>query len=374
MRVLQVHNFYQQPGGEDQVCAAEYELLTSRGHMVRQYFAHNTALHEVSGLSAAAKTIWNSETYRAIRGEIERAPVDLIHAHNTFPIVSPALYYAAAAEHVPVIQTLHNYRLLCSSATFFREGHVCEQCLGSVVPYQGVLHACYRNNRAASAVTASMLSVHRFAGTWRTKIRTYIALTNFARKKFIEGGLPAGKVAVKPNFLARDPGMGDGEGDYALFAGRICEEKGIRTLLSAWERLGSAIQLKMAGDGPLGAWVRERAAVLPGVEWLGQCDHDSLMQLAKRAKFLVFPSLYYEGLPVTIIEALGCGTPVIASRLGSMNEVVTDGVNGFHFEAGNADDLAAVVRAVLAEPARLGRMRRRRAPLLRAKLYAGAEL
>ncbi len=348
MRVLQIHNFYQRPGGEDQVYAADYELLTQRGHTVTQYSAHNDALVGISGIKNATSAIWNSVTYQELATLIKRERPEIIHAYNTFPIISPSLYYAAAKARIPVVQALQNYRLLCPAATLFRDGRVCEECVGSKVPYRAVVHRCYRHSAPASASVASMLLVHRIAGTWSTKVHTYIAPTNFVRDKFIEGGLPAAKIAVKPNFLARDPGIGPGNGNYALFAGRLSEEKGVSTLFDGWQQLGSKIPLKIAGDGPLAPVVKERMKKLQDVEWLGHCDRQRTFELLQNAVFLVFPSLWYEGLPVTILESMACGTPVVASDLGSMRELIKDGVNGFRFAAGSVDSLIDRIESIWA--------------------------
>lgn len=358
MRVLQVHNFYQQPGGEDQVYAAEYELLRRYGHTVWQYSAHNDALVGVSGIRNAARSIWNSRTHRDLASLIKENSPDVIHATNTFPILSPSIYYAAAAAQVPVIQTVQNYRLLCPAATLFRDGRVCEDCVGARLPYKAVLHRCYRNSASASGAVASMLVIHRIARTWSEKVHTYVAATEFARDKLIEGGLPAEKIAVKPNFLAREQGIGRGEGNYALFVGRLSEEKGIRTLLEAWERVGSGIALKIAGDGPLAPLVKQRVSQLRNVEWLGFCTRERILELLQDAVVLVFPSLWYEGLPMVIVEAMSCGTPVVASRLGAMNELIEDGVNGFVFTAGDPNSLADRIQAIWVRPRELAKMRR----------------
>jgi glycosyltransferase involved in cell wall biosynthesis len=347
MRVLQVHNFYQQPGGEDRVFAAEYGLLASRGHFVRQYSVHNDSIAQTSGIRVAARTIWNQESYREVRRLIKHESLDIVHAHNTFPILSPAIYYAAEAERVPVVQTLHNYRLLCPAATLFRDGSVCEQCLGSRLAYHAVEHRCYRGSIPATAAVSLMLASHRLAGTWNSKISTYIALTDFAKSKFIEGGLPPGKLMVKANFLPDDPGVGSGPGAYALFVGRLAEEKGLGTLLRAWARIGPRLPLKIAGDGPMRDFVEEQARGL-NVDYLGRCQHRHIIELLKNAALLIFPSQWYEGLPMTIIEALACGTPVIASAIGSMNELILDGVNGFRFAPGNVDALVDCVTSFLA--------------------------
>lgn len=352
MKILQAHNFYQHPGGEDHVFDAEYELLVNHGHEVSRYQADNDDISQMSAARAALATHWNGDTYRAIRRLLAGQRPDIVHSHNTFPLISPSLYYAAAAEHVPVIQTLHNYRLICPGANLYRDGHVCEDCVGSLIPSGAVLHRCYRNSLPASIVSASMLATHRVAGTWTSKVHTYLTLTNFARRKFIEGGLPAEKVVVKPNFLRSDPEPGAGDGEYAFFAGRICEEKGVRTLLEAWRVLQSrsqpAISLKIAGEGPLLDWGRNFSADMPGIDWLGRLPHDQIMELTRSAHFLICPSLYHEGGPLTIIEAFGCATPVIASDLASMNEFVADGINGFRFRMGDAAHLAERIEFLLA--------------------------
>ena len=338
MRVLQVHNFYRQPGGEDQVFAAEHDLLAAHGHRVSQYTAHNDSIEGMSAASLAARTIWNASAYREVRTLIRRETIDLVHVHNTFPMLSPAVCYAARAEGVPVVQTLHNYRLLCPAATFFREGAVCERCLGRTIPYPALVHRCYRRNAAASLAAATMLTGHRAAGTWRTKIDTYIALTDFAKNKFAEGGLPARRIMVKPGFV-EDPGYGNGAGEYALFLGRLTEEKGVAVLCEAWKRLGNVLPLKIAGEGPL----RPALHDLPGVEYLGQCSRTRVMELLKQAAFLVVPSLWYEGFPMVVVEALACGTPVVASALGSLNELIEDGVNGCRFAPADAAALVSCV-------------------------------
>jgi len=255
-----------------------------------------------------------------------------------------------------VIQTLHNYRLLCPNAILYRDGGVCEDCLGRL-PWPGVMRGCYRGSRAQTVVVAAMLAVHRWLKTWLEKVDIYIALTEFARRKFIEGALPAEKVVVKPNFVHPDPGVRDGSGNYAIFVGRLSREKGVLTLLAAWELLKD-IPLKIAGDGPLVEDVRRRSQMLGGVEVLGRRDHKDVIGLLKGARFLVFPSEWYECFPVTFVEAFACGVPVIASRLGAMAEIVEDGRTGLHFTPGDPDDLAARVVYAWSHPERMREMGR----------------
>lgn len=357
MRILLVHNYYQLSGGEGLVFKAEAELLKSRGHTVLEYTAYNNQLKQIHPITAASKMIWNRRAYQDIHELIVKNDIQVAHFHNTFPLISPAAYYAARAAGAVVIQTLHNYRLLCPNALFFRQGRPCEDCLGQEIPWSGIVHRCYRNSLVSSAGAATMLSVHRVTKTWETAVDTYIALTSFAKNKFIQGGLPASKISVKPNFLSSDPGYQAGAGQYALYVGRLSVEKGIDTLLAAWKDLGTDVPLKIIGDGPFANAVNTAAQNNPGIEWLGFQPMEEVYKHMKNALFLVFPSLWYEGLPRTIIESFAAGTPVIASNLGAMSSLIQHGISGWHFEAGNAVSLMSTVRLQMAHRERLSRMR-----------------
>jgi glycosyltransferase involved in cell wall biosynthesis len=357
MKILAVHNRYQRPGGEDQVFVDETALLEARDHRVVRYEVHNDQVERVNRLTLAKDTVWNTSAYRELRAMIRRERPDVVHFHNTLPLVSPAGYYAARAEGVPVIQTLHNYRLLCPVALFFRDGRVCEDCMGKAVPWPGVVHECYRGSRAASGVIATMLTVHRVLRTWTEMVDVYVALTEFARSKFIEGGLPAGKIVVKPNFVAPDPGRGQGGGGYALFVGRLAPEKGTGTMLAAWERLGTRIPLKVVGDGPLRDRVVEAAARRSNVEWLGHRPVEEVHALMGKADMLVFPSEWYETFGRVAVEAFATGTPVIAADIGAVAELVEHGRTGLEFRPGDPEDLVTQVEWALSHPAELRRMR-----------------
>ena len=348
MKCLMVHNSYQQPGGEDQVFEAEAGLLESFGHTVVRFTAHNDQIRSLGQLELARATIWNGDTYRDVRAILQREQPEVLHAHNIFPLISPSIYYAARAEHVPVVQTLHNYRLVCPNALLFRDGHICEDCLLARSPIAGIVHACYRNSRAATGVVAAMLTMHRALGTWTRLIDVFIALSDFARNKYIEGGLPPAKIVVKPNFIFPDPGQREADGSYALFVGRLTPDKGVHTLLAAWERLGHEIPLKIAGTGPLAADVEDAARRLVGVEWLGNVPRDDVLAYMKHAAFLVIPSLWYEAFGVVIAEAYGVGIPVIASDLGSMSGLIRSGHTGLHFRPGDVEDLVSQVRWAVA--------------------------
>lgn len=357
MRVLVLHNHYQQPGGEDQVFAAESDLLQVRGHRVLQYTLHNDSVTGMSRPGLAGVTVWNRAAYREVRALIRRERPQVAHFHNTFPLISPAAYYAARAEGVPVIQTLHNYRLVCPNALFFREGRVCEDCSGKPVPWPGVVHACYRGSRSSSGVVAAMLTAHRALGTWTRTVDLYIALTEFARQKFVQGRLPAEKISVKPNFLYPDPGAGEGRGEYVLFVGRLSQEKGVGTLLAAWKQLRRKVRLKIVGDGPLAPALAEAAERAPEVEYLGRQPKNQVLALMKDAQALIFPSEWYEGFPMVIAEAYAVGLPVIASNLGSMSSLIDSGRTGLHFHPNDPRDLASRVEWAFGHRQELRRMR-----------------
>jgi glycosyltransferase involved in cell wall biosynthesis len=358
MKILLCHNYYQQRGGEDQSFKDEAWLLESHGHDVIRYTRHNDDIADMSRRHVAAKTIWNRRTYNELRSIIQRERPDVMHCTNTFPLISPAAYTAARKERLPVVQALRNYRLLCPSATFLRDGSVCEACLGKAIPWPGVLHGCYRKSRSTTAVIATMLSTHRLLKTWKRSVSLYYSLTQFAREKFIEGGFSAERVVVKPNFIRTDAAPGDGSGGYVLFVGRLSPEKGIDTLLEAWSRMATNTTLKIIGDGPLADRVRQAADTDNRIEWLGQKPLDDVLTLIGDAACLVMPSVWYETFGRTIAEAFSRGTPAIVSKMGAMQELVNHGRNGYHFEPGNADDLAQKVQQILADPTQLADMRR----------------
>lgn len=346
MRILQLHNYYQLPGGEDQVVQTEACLLRSRGHEVDQFTTHNQMVDAKAKLTLAGLTIWNPATYECLRKRIKETSPAVVHVHNTFPLISPSAYYAARAEGVSVVQTLHNYRLICPSATLFRNGEPCEKCVGRALATAAVTNSCYRNSQPISAVVAAMLFSHRLAGTWSNLVSRYIALTEFSRNKFIQGGLPGERLVVKPNCLAIDPGVGQGDGLFVLFVGRIAEEKGIRTLLRAAQELAGQIPIKIVGTGPLEASLRGAVPGDNSIEWLGQRSHDDVLDLMKRASMLVFPSEWYECLPMTILEAYAVGLPVIGTRLGSTATIIREGETGLLFRSGDFRDLAAKIASL----------------------------
>lgn len=348
MKVLLVHNRYQQRGGEDAVVEAEAGLLASHGMTVRRFDADNDAIH---GLRAQIQVSLQQFTgapaiQRRLDAEFKSFRPDVVHVHNWFPTISPSIFRQCRRSGVPVVHTLHNYRLLCVGATFFRDGHVCEECLGSSLRAPGVLHGCYRGSKAGSAVATAGMLTHWISGTWHNCVDQYIALTEFARCKLIAGGLPEQRISVKPNFVDPDPGPGTGDGGYFLFAGRLTEEKGVRTLLECWRGAPDLPELWIAGDGPLHNEVSAAAETLPNVKWLGMKSSDEVLQLMRRAKATLCPSLWYEGMPRVVIESLAVGTPVIASRIGGYPEMLVDNESGLLFRTGDAAALRNRIQGV----------------------------
>lgn len=370
MKILMVHNRYLVRGGEDECFESESELLSAHKHQVVAYIQDNQRIGEISPLQAGLRTIWSTEDYKALRLLIREQQPEVIHVHNFFPLISPSVYHAAQAEGVPIVQTLHNYRLLCSSYNFFRDGHVCEDCMGKPIPWPGVAHACYRGSRTATGAVVAMLTTHRVMQTWSKMVNVYIALTEFARQKFIQGGLSAEKILVKPNFVYPDPGIGEGRGGYGLFVGRLSSEKGIDTLLRAWEQLGGRVPLKIVGDGPLAERVAMASERLPGVMWLGRRPVEEVYELMGEAAFLVFPSEWYETFGRVAIEAFAKGTPVIAARIGAIAELVKSGRTGLYFCPGDPEDLAAQVEWALTRPVELAQMRQEARTEFEAKYTA----
>ncbi|QNE32441.1 glycosyltransferase family 4 protein [Sphingomonas sp. NBWT7] len=357
MRVLVVHNRYLQAGGEDSVFANEVALLRSGGCTVETLEVSNEAIHgRVAQLSTAFRAVYNPIGRRLMADAIKSARPDIVHVHNFFPQLSPALFDACRDADMPAIWTLHNYRITCANGLLFRDGRPCEDCVGRS-PLPAVLHRCYRGSAAGSAAVAAMIGYHRARGTWHHKVARFIALSGFARDLFARAGIPAERLAVKPNFVT-DPrlelplGVGvDRAG--AVFVGRLSSEKGVATMIDAWCDLPH-VPLTIVGDGPERASLQASA---PGhVRFVGFQDRSSVMRIVAAARALIVPSIWYEPFGLVTAEAMALGTPVIAARIGALATIVRDGINGLHFTAGDAADLGQLVRKSFAAPDLLPRL------------------
>lgn len=361
MKIILAHNKYREAGGEDVVFENEKRLLERNGHTVISYVRSNTEVPSESlldRLAIAPQMVWSSKTRREFAAILGRERPDIVHIHNTFMVISPSIYYACGEQGIPVVQTLHNFRLLCPAANFFRHGVICQECVDQSL-LRGVIHGCYRS-RSATAGVALMLAFHRGLDTWRTSVARFIALTEFARSTFVAAGFPPDRFVVKPNFTDPDPGERQGLGEYALFVGRLVENKGLQVLLNAWKQLPAHYPLQIVGDGPEGLALKAQARELQlsGITFRGRLGHAAVIEAIKGARFVIVPSTWYEGFPMCIAESFACGTPVLSSGLGAMAEIVEDHLTGLHFHGGDPQDLACKVEWAWNHPAELAEMGR----------------
>ena len=360
LKIVSVHNTYQQHGGEDVVVAAECALLERNGHKVIRYLRSNdeiSALSRPEQLLLAKNIIYSEKSKRELSALLRTEKPDVVHVHNTFLMISPSVYEACRDAGIPVVQTLHNYRLLCPGWSLSRDGRVCEECIDGGL-WRSVWHGCYRDSRLMTAAVAVMLQVHRSKGSWNRSVDGYVALTNFAKGKFVQGGLPASIIHVKPNFMETDPHERSSAGGPMLFIGRLSAEKGVEVLLEAWQQLSLSIPLVIVGDGPLRQTLEAQttATGLSNITFAGWRRRSEVFAAIKTASAVIVPSVCYEGFPMTLVEAFACGTPVIGSNLGGVREIIKDGLNGLHFLAGDATDLACKVEWAWRHPAALAAM------------------
>jgi glycosyltransferase involved in cell wall biosynthesis len=352
MKVLVVHNAYQIRGGEDSVVESEVTLLRSAGHEVHTYTRHNDEIKLMSRPRAGLESVWSHQSSREVDDLLCKFRPDVMHVHNTLPLISPSVFWAARRAGVPCVMTLHNFRLLCPQAMFLRDGRVCEDCLGRL-PWRSVTHRCYRQSALQSAVLSVGVAFHRAIDTY-SQVDRFIALSQFARLKFIEGGVPSERIVVKPNFVE----------DYAvsqktqsknrrggLFVGRLSAEKGVSVLISAANSWPQGT-VQVIGHGPLEEDVRASGQLT----YQGSMPLHDVMQKMADAAFLIVPSICYENFPRTIAEAFCMGLPVIASRLGGMAEIIEDGVTGLLFEPGQPCDLAEKVSWAQSHPTEMALM------------------
>jgi len=322
------------------VVDSEASLLEERGHSVYRFEEDNRAAISMNRIKLGVATVWNVDVAQRLESVVNQTKPDVVHFHNTFPLISPAAYSAARRAGAAVVQTLHNFRLACTNGLFFRDGQPCEKCLKALFPWRGVYHRCYRDSILASTAVTSMLAIHRVLGTWERHVDAYVIPGEFARKKLVESGVPAWKAYVNSNFLETDPGIGKGSGGYALFAGRLSDEKGLRTLVEAWRRLPGALPLRILGDGPLAEWLQNEILAIPQIRWLGLLPRSEVLSQMKDASILVFPSECYETCPLVILEAFATGLPVVTTDHGAAASIVRDGETGVFFKAGNPENLA----------------------------------
>lgn len=363
MKILIVHNAYNVPGGEEGVVRAETDLLRRYGHEVVSSIRSNRELSEMSFSQKIRRLMsfnFSREEYQGIRRLIRQHKPSIVHFHNIFYMLTPSVYYACQEESVPIVQTLHNFRLLCLNALLLRNGQPCEECEGHNFA-QGIKYKCFKHSFFHSFMLARMIKDHWRRGTWPQVINQFIALSEFSKAKFVRAGIPPEKISVKPNFAfpySLDKPV-ETE-DYALYVGRLSEEKGIIRLLEFWKGLGP-LKLKVVGDGPLAEQVKQMVAAKEAgrIEWLGPQAHERCLEFIARARFVIVPSLCYENFPKVIVEAFSCGTPVLGSRRGSVQEIVEEGKTGMLFDSDDQSDFIAKAKKMFEDDALLRQMKKK---------------
>jgi len=352
VKILIVHNHYRQPGGEDAAVGSELDLLESHGHSVRIFSVSSSNIRKIwAKIKAGWNAPYSDSSRKKLMVVLHDFKPDIVHVHNFFPILTPSVFDACTTTGIPVIHTLHNYRLICPNGLLMREGNICDECItGSV--YNSVLHGCYRNSRLATCAVARMIDTFRKKEACLQKVDRFIALTEFSKRIFIKAGFPENKMAVKPNFVKKMSMVNTMERKGAMFVGRLSPEKGISTLVSAWRRLD--IPISIIGDGPLLNYTMRFSSELMRVH--GRKSHDYITDQMNKAAFLIIPSVCFEGFPLVIAEAFSCHLPVIASRLGALHEIVSENETGLLFKPGDPDSLAGKVRWAVEHPEEMLRM------------------
>jgi len=353
--VLIVHNKYRRPGGEDTVVAAETDLLRASGTHVETMIYDSWDQTKIRGLQRNPRSlIFNPNTSAEARDIIRRQQIQIVHCHNLFPLLSTSIYATALAEGVPIVQTVHNYRMGCLNGLHLRNGHICQLCRpGRYIA--GMAFGCYRGSRIESAAVGVSRTVNTWRGVW-DQPTVYVTPTAFLREKLLSWGIPDGKIVIKPHFVRHDPGRRTGLGEYALYVGRISVEKGLDLLLDVWN--AGRPPLVIAGDGPLREHLEGRVQreELSNVRFVGFQDRDAINTLMRDSRYLIMPSTWFETFGLVLIEAYAHGVPVIATRLGAMADVVREGETGFLFEVNDRADLAAKIDQMESDMGRLATM------------------
>lgn len=346
-RILVVHNYYQIPGGEDSVVKNEVEMLENHGYDVTLYTRNNNELRTGNMLKKIFLpffTIFNFRTYYDIKRIVKRDKIDIIHVHNTLSLISYSVYYAAKKCKIPVVQTIHNFRLICPNALLYRQGNVCEECLEQGLKC-GVQYKCYRNSRLQTLVWVINLKIHRMTGIFKTI--NYICLTEFNKNKLLRlKQLKPQNVFIKPNFVrgVTEQNM-DRRSDYLIYIGRLEEIKGMSVLIEAWKEMGNtAPKLLMCGTGPLESYCATNIEQYHlNIQLKGYVENIEIRNLLRNARALILPTKVYEGFPMTIVEAYSVGTPVICSNIGNAGEIVKEGITGYKFEVGESKSLIKAI-------------------------------
>ncbi|MEX6586745.1 glycosyltransferase family 4 protein [Paraclostridium bifermentans] len=342
--VLMAHNYYQVPGGEDTVFHNEVKMLEKNGHNVTKYTRHNDEIKGglINKLKLGIDTIFSFKTYKEVKELIDKNNIDVVHVHNTLPLISPSIYYAARAKRVPVVQTIHNFRLLCPGATFTKKGQICEACINKGLG-QSLKNRCYRNSFSQTLIMYAMLKIHRLIGTYK-KIN-YIALTEFNKNKLLNLVNNEERVYVKPNFIEEKEQVSRKLENYFVYIGRLDEIKGIKFLVESWKSINNDINLYIIGDGSekenIEKFVDENN--IKNTKLLGFMERSKAFKVIEKSRAVIIPSKCYEGFPMTIAESFSLGVPIIGSKLGNIESIIDDRYNGLLFNTNSSESLTDLV-------------------------------
>lgn len=356
MNILQIHNRYKTPGGEWTVLNQEYNLLC-KNHKVDQFIIKNSDhLNSIwERMSLIFKTHYNSRSKKLIAEKLVQFPYDIMHVHNFFPLLTPSIFEAAREAAIPSVLSLHNYRLIHPNGLMYHRGKIDQRSVrGSA--YDCVWDGVYRDSKLQTAVAAHMIEYHRKVKTWHKFPTLFIALSEFSKNKFVEGGLPADKIMIKPNFLTdplteyEDLKIENEKSDYFIFVGRISNEKGIEDLINSWIETNPPTKLLIAGDGPLKQKLMNRTKGTPSIEWLGQLSKKDVLKKLSKAKALIFPTKCFEGMPLILLEAMSMGCAVISSSIGNPKNMIDHGKNGLLYKPGDMSELIHSVQIIIENP------------------------
>tara|TARA_R110000868_G_C10963488_1_gene768777 strand:+ start:5046 stop:6221 length:1176 start_codon:yes stop_codon:yes gene_type:complete len=342
-----VHNSYQIKGGEDSVVLNECNLLRSHGHDVTVFQVDNSYIRGFfSKLVVAIFSIFSVFGYFKMRRVIKKTKPDVVHVHNYFPILSPSIFWACHYNNVPVVHTLHNFRAICPTAILMWKGKVVEKSISSSSSWWTLSKKVYKNSFLGTFFLILMVEINKKIGTWSTAVDGYIALTDFSKKKYVSAGWPEDRIYIKPNFSDYRGGSLESRENFALYVGRLSEEKGVRFLVDCFR--GSGLSIKFVGDGPLNEYLESHGS--NNIENLGRLPKEEVLSLMSRASCLVMASTWYEGFPMVIVEALGCGLPVIVPKLGNMEAVVTHDLCGLHYTPKDNQGFINAASKVITDP------------------------
>jgi len=357
MKILVVHNSYAYHGGEDTVAELEVEMLRAFGHTVHFWNPGNRGLSDFGPLeqaSLAYRTIWSEKAYDSIDKLLDRYKPDIAHFHNTLPLVSPSAYYACKKRDVKVVQTVHNYRLICPGGLLLRNGQICDECVADGLA-ASIRHGCYQDSRVRTLPVVSMLMFHRFRNTWQKCVDRYIFPTRFLQEKVLQGGfIEPRQCIVKPHFTSA-PKDKSSRGNFALYLGRLSEEKGIRVLLEAWKQVKDQ-PLYVLGTGPLESELIDQYSLSSSIKFLGGLSHEKAMEYVSKCSFVVIPSICYETFSMPILEAYARSKPVLSTMLGGMSELIKEGKTGLGFEARDVESLAEKANWAASNPEEMHQM------------------